>query len=75
MAKKFSKEKMMQRIQDEGRMDLLDDRCRELMDKIDGLPVEKNRFKALVYDELEYDVWLAEEKIWVPVNIIDCIEE
>ena len=74
MAKVFSKEKMLARIEKEGRTDQIDERSREIMDKLDGLPAQKNHFKALVYDQLEYYVH-HEELGNMTVNIDDCIEE
>lgn len=44
------------------------------MDDIDGLPVEKNRFKALVYDINEGVVIHPVHGI-LPVNFNDCIEQ
>ena len=44
------------------------------MDDIDGLPVEKNRFKALVYDINEGVVIHTGHGI-LPVNFNDCIEQ
>ena len=71
----FSKDKMMERLEREGKLELVDDKSRELMDLIDGLPAEKNRFKALVYDEIEYMVKHPKSNKWVPVNYNDCIEK
>ena len=70
----FSKDKMMERLEREGKLSLIDDKSRELMDLIDGLPAEKNRFKALVYDEIEYMVKHPKSNKWVPVNYNDCID-
>lgn len=49
----FSKQKMMERLEREGRTAEIDEESKEIMDKIDGLEVHKNHFKALVYDQLE----------------------
>jgi len=68
----FSKEKMLERLEREERLNMIDEQSWELMDKIDGLPVEKNHFKALVYDQLEFYVRHTEIGN-VPVNINDCI--
>ncbi|MBO5386866.1 MAG: hypothetical protein J6A59_01805 [Lachnospiraceae bacterium] len=72
--KVFSKEKMLQRLEAEGRLDMIDDESRDIMSKIDGMPIEKNHFKALVYDELEF--YVRDPKYgYIPVNINDCIEQ
>ena len=74
MALVFSKEKMLKRLEAEGRLGEIEERSREIMDRIDGLEAEKNRFKALVYDEIEYYVRHPEIGN-VPVNINDCEEK
>ena len=74
MAKVFSKQKMLERLEREGRTDQIDERSREIMDKIDGLPAKKNDFKHLVYDQIEYYVH-HEELGNMTVNINDCVEE
>lgn len=70
----FSKEKMLQRLEKEGRLAEVDNESREIMDKIDGLEVHKNHFKALVYDELEGYV-IHSELGQVPVNYKDTEEK
>lgn len=70
----FSKEKMLERLEKEDRLNMIDEQSREIMDKIDGLPVEKNHFKALVYDQLEFYVRHTEIGN-VPVNINDCVKK
>jgi len=72
--KVFSKAKMLERLEKLGMLDKIDEQSREIMSKIDGLPVEKNHFKALVYDELEFYVKHPELGN-VPVNINDCIKK
>lgn len=67
---KFSKTKMMARIEKEGLMHLLDDECKKLMDDLDGKEAVKNDFKALVYGQEEYMVRLNDR--WYPVNKLDC---
>ena len=74
MCKIFSKQKMLERLEKEGRTNEIAPNSYELMDKIDGLEVHKNRFKALVYDQLEYYVH-HDELGNIPVNINDCIEK
>lgn len=71
----FSKEKMLERLKREGRTDMITAKSMEIMDQIDGLPVEKNHFKALVYDELEFIVMNPVDKLWTPVNINDCVKK
>lgn len=74
MCKIFSKEKMLERLEREGRTGEIAPESMEIMDKIDGLEAHKNRFKALVYDQLEYYVH-HDELGNIPVNINDCIEK
>ena len=71
----FSKEKMLARLEREGRTDEIDSESMEVMGQIDNQPVEKNHFKALVYGETEYIVMNPVTKKWVPVNINDCIRK
>lgn len=70
----FSKEKMLERLEREGRLNEIDGQSRQIMDDIDGLPVEKNRFKALVYDINEGMVKHPVHGT-LPVNLYDCIEK
>ena len=65
---------MLQRLEREGRLKEVDEQSRQIMDDIDGLPVEKNRFKALVYDINEGVVIHPVHGI-LPVNFNDCIEQ
>ena len=74
MSKVFKKEKMLQRLVAENKMNMVDDQCREIMEKIDGLEVHKNDFKALVHDKLEFYVRHPELGN-ITVNINDCVEE
>lgn len=74
MGKVFSQQKMIERLDREGRLDMIDEKSKEIMFKIDGLPAEKNRYKALVHDQLEYYVRHPELGN-VPVNVNDCVEE
>ena len=71
----FSKQKMLERLEREGRLDEIDDSSRMLMDKIDGLQVIKNDFKALVFDVIEYGVIHPYTKEFILVNTNDCIEK
>ena len=70
----FRKEKMMQRLKAEGRENEIDSESREIMDSIDGGIVEKNRFKALVYD-IEEGFIRTEKYGDLPVNLNDCDKE
>ena len=70
----FSSEKMLKRLEVEGRLDMIDEQSKEIMSKIDGLPIEKNHFKALVYDELEFYVRHPELGN-IPVNYNDCVRK
>lgn len=74
MAYIFSKSKMLHRLEREGRLEEIDEQSRQIMDDIDGLPVEKNRFKALVYD---INGGMVTHPVYgtLPVNFNDCIEQ
>ena len=72
--KVFSKEKMLERLKKEERLDEVDRDSREIMDKIDGLEVHKNHFKALVHDQIEGYV-VPPELGQVPVNYKDTVEK
>ena len=67
---KFSAEKMKARLIAEGKGDKITDEILSIMNKLDGKEVEKNRFKALVYDEIEYGITVDGE--YFTVNINDC---
>ena len=69
----FSKKKMMDRLETEGRAHLVDAESAKIMDMLDGKEAVKNDFKALVYDELEYLV--RHDGKNYPVNPDDCIEK
>ena len=71
----FSKQKMLERLEREGRLEEIDGESRLIMDKLDGLEAVKNDFKALVFDVLEYMVRHPDTKKWMTVNINDCIEK
>lgn len=68
----FSKEKMLQRLEREGRAGEIDKRSRQIMDDLDGLTVEKNSYKALVYGINEGMV-VHPVHGTLPVNLNDCI--
>lgn len=67
---KFSKAKMIARLNEEGRGHLIDDEITEIMDKLDGKEAIKNDFKALVHDKEEYFI-RVDDKCY-PVNKEDC---
>lgn len=71
--KVFSKKKMMDRLETEGRAHLVDEDSASIMDMLDGKEAIKNDFKALVYDELEYFVRVNGHNYAVNPN--DCIEK
>ncbi len=67
---KFVAEKMKQRLIAEGRGEMITEEITNIMKKLDGKEVRKNNFKALVYDEVEYEATVDGESY--PVNIDDC---
>ena len=70
----FSKEKMINRLKQEGRLEEIDEQSQQIMEDLDGLLVEKKRFKALVYGINEGMV-VHPVHGTLPVNLNDCIEE
>lgn len=71
---RFSKEKMLKRLIKEGKcFEATHPEIMSIMTMLDGCVVEKNRFKALVYDEEEYVCYTSSGACY-PVNIDDCIE-
>lgn len=68
----FSKQKMMDRLQREGRLDEIDEQSKEIMNALDGKEAVRNDFRYFAYDELEYVV--RHEDKWYPVNPDDCIQ-
>lgn len=71
--KVFSKQKMLDRLEQEGRLGDIDEESRKIMDILDGQEAVKNDFKALVFGQLEYLVRYDGQN-W-PVNPNDCIEK
>ena len=71
--KVFSKEKMLERLEREGRLHQVDKESRDLMDILDGKEAVKNDYKALVFGRLEY--FVRHEDECFPVNPNDCIEK
>ena len=66
----FSANKMKTRLIAEGKEAMITDEILSIMNKLDGKEVEKNRFKALVHDEIEYGTTVNGE--YYTVNINDC---
>jgi hypothetical protein len=64
---------MMERLEKEGRANLVDEDSAKIMDMLDGKEARKNDFKALIYDELEY--YVSHEGENYPVNPNDCIDK
>lgn len=71
--KVFSKNLMLKRLEKEGRTSEIDEGALKIMDKLDDKPVEKNRFKALVFDVVEYGVIV--DGVFYEVNLADCEEK
>jgi hypothetical protein len=68
---KFRKTKMLSRLADEGRSAELDKESLDLMDSIDGLTAEPNRWRQTVYGE-ENAGYVNFEGQQIPVNLLDC---
>ena len=71
----FSKQKMLERLEREGRMNEVDEECQELMTKLDGLEAVRNDWKYVVHNELAYMVKNPDTMKWISVNKEDCIEK
>ena len=69
----FRKEKMLQRLEKEGRLDEIDATSKEIMEVIDGYIVEENRFRKLVYGDNQGFI-KTENFGTLPVNLADCEE-
>lgn len=67
---KFSKAKMLARLEKEGLSDLLNDEWIKIMDNIDGKEVVKNDFRAVVYGVEEY--YVVHKGRYHTVNKLDC---
>ena len=48
---KFSKEKMIKRITEEGRTDMIDETVLEIMDNLDGQEASASCWRRVVHDE------------------------
>lgn len=69
----FSKNKMLERLDKEGRGAEVGAGSLILMTALDGREVQKSRWEALVKGETNYYVRYSDENY--PVNINDCIEK
>lgn len=67
---KFSKAKMIARLEKEGRAHLIDEEAQKIMDELDGKEAIKNDFKALIHGVEEYFVRVGDDSY--PVNKLDC---
>ena len=65
---------MINRLKQEGRLEEIDEQSQQIMEELDGLLVENNRFKSLVYGINEGMV-VHPVHGTLPVNLNDCIEE
>ena len=69
----FRKKKMVDRITQEGRADMLDPPTLAFMDELDGLEAFPNRWRQTVhFEENAYYCMLNGDQI--PVNFLDCEE-
>lgn len=66
----FSKDQMIKRLEDEGKEAEITEEIISIMDLLDGKPVIKNDFKALIYDVIEYGVSIDGK--FYEVNLEDC---
>ena len=62
---------MLARIEQEGRLHLVDDNSKRVMDMLHGKEAVKNDFKALV-EGIEVYYVKADNGICYPVNKLDC---
>lgn len=65
---------MINRLKQEGRLEEIDEQSQQIMEELDGLLVENNRFKSLFYGINEGMVVHSVHGT-LPVNLNDCIEE
>ena len=70
----FSKEKMIDRLRDEGRFNEIDDEILEIMDNIDGMEASPNSWRRQVFDDAVLSVKGRDGKYY-DVNELDCSEE
>ena len=72
--KVFKKEKMMARLNAQGRANEIDADSREIMDNLDGREVKCNLWRETVYGEANSWYCTDADGIQYPVNIDDCEE-
>ena len=69
--KVFRKQKMLDRLEKEGRSGDVNSEALKIMDKLDGKEALPNRWRQVVHqEENAYYVAVGEEQI--PVNVLDC---
>lgn len=69
----FKKQKMVDRITEEGRAHMLDQATLALMDELDGLEAFPNRWRQTVHGE-ENAYYCVLNGNQIPVNLSDCAE-
>lgn len=70
---KFSAEKMLIRLKEEGKESLVTEKISTILDKIDKKPITRNRWQEQVNGIEAYYVQVGAEQY--PVNIEDCYRE
>lgn len=69
--KVFRKQKMLDRLKKEGRLNEVTEEAKSMMGKLDGLEAHPNRWRQTVHmEENAYYVCINDEQ--VPVNGLDC---
>lgn len=71
--KVFSKQKMLDRLEKEGRSHMVSEQSIRVMNMLDGQEARKSDFKALIHDELAYFVRVNGNNY--PVSLNDCIDK
>lgn len=71
--KVFSKQKMLDRLEKEGRSHMVSEQSIRVMNMLDGQEARKSDFKDLIHDELAYFVRV--NSINYPVSLNDCIDK
>ena len=69
----FSKQKMLDRLEKEGRSHMVSEQSIRVMNMLDGQEARKSDFKALIHDELAYFVRVGGKNY--PVSLNDCIDK
>lgn len=67
----FKKEKMLDRIKREGRLDMVDDNVLSIMDNLDGQEAHTNSWRRQVYGEPVLIV-KGKDGTYCDVNELDC---